>query len=316
MASQPPVTIAVLGRVGVGKSTLVNRILKREDAPTAFNGEAAFTQTVSVYENEVNGVAYRVIDTPGLQNISKGIENDRKIIDCILEKEPNVILYCISILPSSKLSEVDRRVVIEMNRVEKIWKRTIVVLTFANMVTLYGGKVIKEISQWTNDLQTTLNDAQVNNVTVKLCTDVYNDPTFVGIVSIPAGFNPGDKLPHSGNWIESLLVEIQRHKRYERLQRTTIHTQNYSRNYQSTRYTQYRSGIYDQFQRCTQSHRSTLIYATIFGSVHVIGLGVLFASGLVGRLALGLTALAFVAISLLFGVNYIVTVKRRHRTDK
>ena len=229
MAYKPPVTIAVLGRVGVGKSTLVNRILNRELAPAAYTGKPV-TQKVTVYENEVDGVAYRVIDTPGLQDINKGVANDKKIIDCVLEKDPNVILYCISILPSTKISESDRKVVIEMNRVEKIWKRTIVVLTFANMVTTLGGNVNNEILQWTNDLQTTLNDAQVNNVKIKLCMDVYSDPTFDGIVSIPAGFNPGDKLPHSDNWIESLLEEVQRRKSYDKLKRTTSiwqHTWNY-----------------------------------------------------------------------------------------
>ena len=218
--AQPPVTIAVLGRVGVGKSTLVHRILYRELAPATYTAKPV-TQKLSVYENEVNGVAYRVIDTPGLRDISKDVENDKGIIDYILKENPNVILYCISILPSSKICEIDKEIVIEMNRIKNIWKRTIVVLTFANIVTTMGGNVNNEILQWTNDFQTTLNDAQVN-VKVKLCMDVYNDPTFDGIVSIPAGFYPSDKLPHSDNWIESLLKEVQRRKCYDKLQLTTI----------------------------------------------------------------------------------------------
>ena len=249
MAYKPPVTIAVLGRVGVGKSTLVNRILNREAAQVANTGKSV-TQKVSVYENEVDSVAYRVIDTPGLQDINKGFANDRDIINCVLERDPDVILYCISTLPSSKISAADKKVMIEMNHIENIWKRTIVVLTFANMVTTLGENVENEILQWTNDIQTTLNDAQVN-VKVKLCMDVYNNSMFDGIVSIPAGFNPGDKLPHSDNWIESLLEEVQRRKSYDRLKRTT--------------------SIWQHIQH-TWKRRPSLAYATVNGVIgSVIG---------------------------------------------
>ena len=209
MAGLPTVTIAIVGKVGVGKSTLVNRILNTEAAKCHYTGGRQVTQGLSVYETEIDGISYRVIDTPGLQDISKSVENDKQIVDGIMRENPNVILYCISILPSSKINEVDKNVSIELSCIKDVWKRTIVVLTFVNMVAVFGGNVNREILQWTNDFQSILKDAHIN-VTVKLCMDVYNDPTFDGIVSIPAGLNPSDKLPQSNNWVESLFEEIQR----------------------------------------------------------------------------------------------------------
>ena len=62
-----PLTFMVTGKVGTGKSTLVNGLVGIEVAKTGDNLERV-TEDVKDYPFKKNGIDYLVFDSPGLQD--------------------------------------------------------------------------------------------------------------------------------------------------------------------------------------------------------------------------------------------------------
>ena len=60
----PTKTVIVLGTLGIGKSTLLNRVAGGEPFET-YNGSESCTQIPSSFTFEKDGHKVRVVDTPG-----------------------------------------------------------------------------------------------------------------------------------------------------------------------------------------------------------------------------------------------------------
>lgn len=66
---KPPLKIVTVGKGSVGKSTLINNILRKEAAETKWSAQPV-TKGVAEYQTIVNGVPVHIYDTPGLQDCS------------------------------------------------------------------------------------------------------------------------------------------------------------------------------------------------------------------------------------------------------
>jgi small GTP-binding protein len=105
--------ILIMGKTGVGKSTLINTIFKEYSAKTGAGRR--ITESIKKYEKE--GSLVTVYDTPGLQLFSgEEIANIRNELSQLIEKEPiHVVWYCIN-AESNRFEETEEDWIRDMDR--------------------------------------------------------------------------------------------------------------------------------------------------------------------------------------------------------
>ena len=130
--------ILIFGKIGTGKSSLINTLLKEE---VAEEGEGfysktkeveSYTRTIRPLQTIINDVRVTLWDTPGLRD---PFTDEKKTIDAISEVCCNVdlFLFCTR-LDQTRLSQDDVDAIRDLTSAlgENLWKRAIFVLTFAN----------------------------------------------------------------------------------------------------------------------------------------------------------------------------------------
>ena len=131
-------TLVTAGQAGAGKSTLVKNMLRLEEGdsiPVSKHSASSVTEKVQVYEHDVDGVQVKIVDMPGLVAPD---QNEKKLIAQLQKKtkgEADMLLYCVSMAPCSKLGYIDIGIVRLLTATFKkeIWERTILVLTFGDL---------------------------------------------------------------------------------------------------------------------------------------------------------------------------------------
>lgn len=120
-----PVHILFTGLAGAGKSTLVNVMLRKVLAQTGC-GPDSIEASKSYYEGEFEGVQLRVYDTCGYSS-----ESNHKIPK---SDSFDLILICIKITNRFSDSEIKLLKALGKALDKEAWKRTVIVLTFANLL--------------------------------------------------------------------------------------------------------------------------------------------------------------------------------------
>jgi hypothetical protein len=160
-------------------------------------------------------VEVKIIDTPGLAATDVNEAKNIAQLQAESRGEADMLLYCVSLLPNSKIDEQDAKVIktLKVAFGSDIWSHAILVLTFANMVIL--------------DLEegTTLNDLMSDYATkfamvlrsecpsFSICSifscdqeQVKRDPSMV--IALPAGRNIKQQLVEGMKWDESIYTEV------------------------------------------------------------------------------------------------------------
>jgi len=116
------ITILVMGKTGVGKSTLINSVLKKEVALESMGGVG--TKKMDIYEDE--SLSFRLIDTMGFelksQNRRSVIQDIKKYMRVTTKKEDldkciDVIWYCTAAV-SSRIEDTE---IEELRKICKMW---------------------------------------------------------------------------------------------------------------------------------------------------------------------------------------------------
>ena len=211
------ITLVTAGRSGAGKSTLIGNVLqlKGDAAPKNRHGPSSTTTDVKTYTNTVNGVEVKIIDTPGLAATDV---NEAKIIAELQAEsrgKADMLLYCISILPSSKIDAQDAKVIktLKVAFGSDIWSHTILILTFSNMVIPYleeGTTLNDLVRDYATKFELIL---QSECPSFSICSifscdqeEVKRDPST--IIALPAGRSPKQYLVEGMNWDESIYIEV------------------------------------------------------------------------------------------------------------
>ena len=205
----PQFGVLIIGRTGVGKSTLINNLLGKEVASV---GHTLQSETPEVYQHEssVEGVSIVVYDTPGLGDI-KGEEEEEIHLDIIqsLLKEGKIhlILYCFqmnqTIMSSSLVGTLKK-----YKRIGVDWKRTVIALTFAD--ALYASKSEQDCSYFKMSL---FFDDRLAFLQRELRKELVER---VGVQSgvaerlkiCPTALLPKDILPNGNPWYVPLWLDI------------------------------------------------------------------------------------------------------------
>jgi GTP-binding protein EngB required for normal cell division len=209
-------TLVTAGQSGAGKSTLVKNLL-RDPAPRSAHSPNSITKDVKSHSSLIYDVNVTIIDTPGLAGASK--EDEAKIL-AQLHKESkgkaDMLLYCISIAPSSKVGEIDRRIVnlLTMAFSSKIWERAIVVLTSADYVKDRNKKpgnptvqaAMKEYATAFQPILTSIADGVT--VTPVLKKNSATKRCDKEIAAVAAGETPDEEILPGMKWNECVFKEV------------------------------------------------------------------------------------------------------------
>ena len=218
-------TLVTVGRSGAGKSTLIGSMLRLKDVDALQDRHTSspVTKEVEIYSGSspLSGegeVTIHMIDTP---DFNSTFAKDARAMALLQEKTGggrcDMLLYCISLLPDSKIDNEDREIIRKLTRVfgEDIWKRTILVLTFSNAVkALYPNQSIEHlVNQYAHKFQTILRSVcgpSFSVVSVFSCdqhsTQTETDPFTV--VALPVGKHPKEQYFSGMGWAESILLEV------------------------------------------------------------------------------------------------------------
>ena len=196
-----PLTMVMIGKSGVGKSTLINDFLELEEDEMCATGSGALTETreVVVKASEKLDITVQMIDTPGLGGIDEVRMIDVfKDLSKITNHKADIVLYCVSIHPSSCIDSTDIDIIqaTTMAFGPEIWRHTILALTFAGAHTYNkpSSEYQSRVSNYANAFQEALHKANVHNISVKSILSEEVSPR-----SIPAIPIEGPSLEFSLN---------------------------------------------------------------------------------------------------------------------
>lgn len=230
------ITLAVAGKAGVGKSTLVNKFLNlpREKAATAKKSAKSVTKEAVCYKSEVNGVSVRVVDTPGLGADTR--EEERKMIAKLSAFSDDggpadLLIYCVSLRDRFTKSDGDTIRVLTRSFGKEIWKHAVFILTNAdaqNDDDDEPASLKNLIKEFTVEFQATLRKVSVGEEEVPEVASIYSfledndDPSleaisnleakknFKGIIGLPVSKDPN--VPKE--WQNALFIESIRKCRF------------------------------------------------------------------------------------------------------
>jgi energy-coupling factor transporter ATP-binding protein EcfA2 len=211
------ITLVTAGRSGAGKSTLIGNMLqlKGDAAPKSQHHSTSTTTEVKLYQKSVNGIEVRIIDTPGFA--ATDVSETKIIAELRAESggKADMLLYCISILPDSKIDEQDEKIIktLKVAFGHDIWRRAILVLTFANYViheleegTTLSGLVSDYASTFQSKLKKTCPSLSVVSIFSCDQNEVKRSPKI--IIALPAGRDPSKNLVEGMKWDESIYMEV------------------------------------------------------------------------------------------------------------
>ena len=205
----PVFGILVIGRTGVGKSTLINNLLGKEVANV---GHTLLSKTPTVHPHEVTveGVPIIMYDTPGLGDI-KGEEEEKKHLDVMKDflagKKIHLVVYCFqmsdTIMTSSLVGALHK-----YHQIGVDWKLSVIALTFAD--ALYVPKREQALHLFKMSLYFDVRLVCVQKdlrheleYTVGVESDVVKQ-----LKICPTSLLPKDELPNGDPWYVPLWLHI------------------------------------------------------------------------------------------------------------
>uniref|UniRef100_A0A1X7TZI2 G domain-containing protein n=1 Tax=Amphimedon queenslandica TaxID=400682 RepID=A0A1X7TZI2_AMPQE len=192
-----PVNILVIGPTFSGKSTLINAMFGR-DVVLVYASPRSVTRRVEAYKGKYEGVEIKIYDSVGFGD-TEGRTGRSILYEIDEHGQFDLILIC------TKLVErIDCAMFSELASVlnEEMWKRTVVVLTFANQFkTLESVKESKKSPENQMNVQIIACKARVIEY---LRSKSVNKKVLERIPFCLAGLKDEKKLPMTNDWLKTL----------------------------------------------------------------------------------------------------------------
>ena len=190
------VTILVTGRVGVGKSALINALVGMDLAKTGDTVNKV-TKNVNMIRMIRKGITIKIIDTPGFGALDM---NDEDTVQKIIQKSGQIDLFLFCVIISHRLGRADLETMKIISDVfgEDVWKKAVFVLTFANRFNDLDEKInVKEFNATLNNWERDLKKAMKKII----------DPEIAEKIPIVPTGHKEPHLPDRPSWIGEFWIQ-------------------------------------------------------------------------------------------------------------
>ena len=221
LARRSPLVLVTVGIPGAGKSTLINNLLglKGNKAAETKYSRMSVTEHVDYYEGEVHGIAMCIIDTPGLEAMDLSSKEEEVVLatlSVLTDRKADILLYCMKLTDGSNYR--DERIVTMLTKTfgEEIWKHTILVLTFGDVVLRQDEEDRDRLEEFIEGFGKALTKAGVSGVPVKSVLSTQSNKSdhevqYPAIIGVPVGRHT--QTPP--NWTDLLFKEIIKKCKYD-----------------------------------------------------------------------------------------------------
>ena len=187
---QMNIQVLVIGKVGVGKSSLVNRLIGEHVSET---GEDILRVTRELVKGTTvkNGILINICDTPGLDDAD---EEDTDTLQNVQQEcnEIDLFLFCIKMTERYERGYTEAMKTITDVYGRDIWKKAMFVLTFSNEYEP-DEKFVDKVQAWKQELK-------------KRISKIIGPQMGNKVPVIPAG-HTAPKLPDRPCWISELWIQ-------------------------------------------------------------------------------------------------------------
>lgn len=188
-------TFLLSGRTGVGKSSTINKLLGENVAEVG--RYRATTMGVDFYDHEIQGIPYRLIDSPGLSDTSgNSKEYLKQIMDKLKDDDLNIdCLWFVTRLDETRIRDDELNAIKNITEAfgKDIWKFAVIVFTFADKVK--PSEFLMDFTERTNILREEI-EKQINDSTIS---------TKIPAVAVT---NESNKTPDGELWLGELYTTI------------------------------------------------------------------------------------------------------------
>jgi small GTP-binding protein len=125
-------TFLLVGRTGVGKSSIVNSLMGKTIA--VVGDYEPCTMDITKYENELNGINFTIIDTPGLCDDLEEVGNDYEYLERMRSDISQVdSMWFVSRLDETRVTNDEKRGIKLISEAfhSKNWEQAVIIFTFA-----------------------------------------------------------------------------------------------------------------------------------------------------------------------------------------
>lgn len=182
----------LVGRTGVGKSSTINKLMGMELAATS--RRKATTLDVEFYDNEINGIKFTVVDTPGLCDELPEEGNDYKYLELISSKVKHIdLLWFVTPIYEARIrsDELNGIKIITEAFGKNIWKHSIIIFTFADKA---DDDYIVQLQERTEDIREAI--AKYTEL------EIANN-----IPSVAVDNRKSEITPDGKNWVAELYTQ-------------------------------------------------------------------------------------------------------------
>ena len=217
------IIIVITGRSGTGKSTLITNMLglSGNDAPQSEHSPKPVTSEVKVHKAEIHGVMVHIIDMPGLAAASEKKEKELlKELERVTGKKADVLLYCVSLVPGSKIDNTDKKIIVMLTKAfgVALWKKAVLVLTFANVAKSISSRPVSElVGTYAEAFQEMMHSTSLTSFRVEpsLNPDHTCDRDATTIAALPAGKCCDEIIIEGARWDDNIYLEVLKKCEYD-----------------------------------------------------------------------------------------------------